>query len=156
MLSEEEVYLGTKNLLFNNKFKILAGQPPRGVDHLPVIEIKDPQNFKKGSKESFKPDLLSYKNNTFYIVECKPEYNISDEIKLLKILNDKTRLKIFYEEIKQRKLLEKHDINQSLEEFIVSTKGVLSYSGNIQENYDDLIHIIIEDFSGHGYILYNE
>ena len=45
MLTEEEVYNGTKNWLLNNGFSILAGQPPRGVDHLLVIEIKNPTNL---------------------------------------------------------------------------------------------------------------
>ena len=44
MLSEEEVYNGAKRILKNNNYTLLAGQPPRGVDHLPVVEIKSGTN----------------------------------------------------------------------------------------------------------------
>ena len=75
MLSEEEVYNGAKRILTKNNYVLLAGQPPRGVDHLPVVEIKSGTNKEKGSKDSFKPDLVAYKDNILLIIECKPNFN---------------------------------------------------------------------------------
>ena len=65
MLNEEEVYNGSKQWLIDNGFAVLAGQPARGVDHLPVIEIKE-STGEKGSKFSYKPDLVAYKDDVFY------------------------------------------------------------------------------------------
>ena len=91
MLTEEEVYNGAKIWLKKNAFFILAGQPARGVDHLPVIEIKN-STGDKGSKFSYKPDLVAYKNNIFYIIECKPEYDAEDNMKINDILLSEYRL----------------------------------------------------------------
>lgn len=68
LIVEKSVYNGTKNWLLNNGFSILAGQPPRGVDHLPVIEIKNPTG-EKGSRDAYKPDLVAYKDEMFFIIE---------------------------------------------------------------------------------------
>ena len=73
MLTEEEVYNGTKKILIKNNYTLLGGQPPRGVDHLPVIEIKSGLNREKGSKDSFKPDLVAYRDGILIIIECKPD-----------------------------------------------------------------------------------
>jgi len=55
LLSEEEVYNGAKRWLRKNGYIVLAGQPARGVDHLPVIEIKQPTGDKE-NKLAYKPE----------------------------------------------------------------------------------------------------
>lgn len=148
-LSEEEVYIGTKNFLINNNFTILGGQPPRGTDTLPVIEIKSKVNTDKGSKLSYKPDLLAFKNSLFYIIECKPKYCQSDVEKIESVLESEDRIECLYNELKQRNILNNINYKLSINEFKISLKGVVSYSGNIVMN-DKVSHIIVKDFLGNA------
>lgn len=144
ILDEEHVYTGTKRFLKNNGFLILAGQPPRGVDHLPVIEIKDPSFVDKGSKNAYKPDLVAFKNNNFFIIECKPQYDLGDYDKLKSILSSNERLHAFYNELTQRGLLRKNNINLSFNYFKSNIFGVLSYSSDVTIN--DLYYIKINNW----------
>lgn len=147
-LDEERVYAGTKRFLKNNGFLVLAGQPPRGVDHIPVIEIKDPNFIGKGSRNAYKPDLVAFKNNNFYIIECKPQYDLGDYHKLKSILSSDERLHAFYNELTQRGLLRKNNINLSYEYFKSNIFGVLSYSSYIIT--DDLYYIKVNNWAkGH-------
>ncbi|MEL5900796.1 hypothetical protein AAGC94_22590 [Clostridium sporogenes] len=127
MLSEEEVYIGTKKLLKKNHFYILAGQPARGNDHLPVVEIKSGTNYNKGSKHSYKPDLVAFKNDIFYIIECKPTFDLGDYNKLVEILSSKIRLKMFFTELNQRNLLTRVNYKHSFAHFKDNIQGCLAY-----------------------------
>lgn len=144
ILDEERVYAGTKRFLRNNDFLVLAGQPPRGVDHIPVIEIKDPNFVDKGSKNAYKPDLVAFKNNKFFIIECKPQYDLGDYNKLKSILYSDDRLHAFYNELTQRGLLRKNNINLSYEYFKSNIFGVLSYSSDVTTN--DLYYIKVNNW----------
>lgn len=147
-MTEEEVYLGTKNYLIRNGFTILAGQPPRGVDHLPVIEIKENSEL-KGSKLSYKPDLIAYKNNYFIIIECKPQFDFGDYTKLKSVISSTTRLEKLYLELTQYHLLEKIKYDKPFSTFKNHIKISLSYSGNmINTKYNDINHICITNLNG--------
>lgn len=39
-MSEDEIYVYTKEWLIDKGYKILGGQPPNGSDDFPVVEIK--------------------------------------------------------------------------------------------------------------------
>jgi hypothetical protein len=53
MLDENTLYEKVKNYLKTTGWIILGGQPARGTNHLPVIEVKDsPSRGSKGSKKS--------------------------------------------------------------------------------------------------------
>ena len=147
MLQEEEVYLGSKNYLIKCGFDVLAGQPPRGVDHLPVIEIKD-DFADKGSKFSYKPDLVAHKNGVFIIIECKPSFNLGDYIKLKSVLNSPVRMQNFYNELKQYHLFEKVRYNEPFDEFAKHLKISLAYSGKKNSEYTDVDYIIVSDWQG--------
>lgn len=129
MLTEEEVYNGAKRWLIKNNYYILAGQPARGVDHLPVIEIKQSIGGKQGSENSYKPDLVAYKDNTFYIIECKPSFNRGDLEKINSVLNSKQRIRNLYFELEQYNLLRKINYKLPFSLFCDSVKGVLAFSG---------------------------
>lgn len=127
MLSEEEVYNGTKRFLKKSGFTLLAGQPPRGVDHLPVVEIKSGTNITKGSKDAFKPDLVAFNDKSILIIECKPTFNLDDVNKLYEILDSELRLKAFYDALKERNLLKKIQESLSFDEFKNLVQGGISY-----------------------------
>ena len=104
-MREEEVYIYTKEWLKFNDFKIIAGQPPKGSDNIPVVEIKSLNNLDKGSKDVFKPDLIAINSKNLLIIECKPIHDLKDEKKLEKIMFDDRRKELFYTELNQRKLI---------------------------------------------------
>ena len=150
MLTEEEVYNGAKNWLLSNGFSILAGQPPRGVDHLPVIEIKNPTG-RKGSEAAYKPDLVAYKNEEFYIIECKSKYDLCDDIKLHNILSSPERLFFFYIEMQQYKLFTKINYDKPFEDFSLYVKGMIANS----EGYNpecELKQLIVSSWLGEATI----
>ena len=116
-MREDEIYFYTKELLKLKNFKIIAGQPPNGSDNIPSIEIKESNHFDKGSKGSFKPDLVAIDRNNFLIIECKPKYDFNDKKKLESVLFDNKRKKNFYKEILQRKLIHKYDFYSFFDSF---------------------------------------
>lgn len=146
MLTEEEVYNGTKNWLLNNGFSILAGQPPRGVDHLPVVEIKNPTG-EKGSRDAYKPDLVAYKNEIFFIIECKPKYDSGDDIKLHNVLSSQDRLFFFYRELQQYKLLSKINYNKSFDVFANHVNAMLANSESYKTECE-LKQLIVQSWLG--------
>ena len=149
MLTEEEVYNGAKRWLRKNDFMVIAGQPARGVDHLPVIEIKNPTGD-KGSKFSYKPDLVAYKNNVFYIIECKPDYDLNDNMKINEILQSENRLKSFYAEMDQYQLFDRIKYHPTFADFKQSVEGVLAFSGACGPNCS-LHKLIVESWQGKAY-----
>lgn len=116
-MKEDEVYVGTKVWFRNAGFIAIAGQPPNGCDNIPVVEIKDFDNRAKGSKGSFKPDLIIANQDYFIVVECKPLDNADDERKLLEIDSSVNRLKQLYDELIQRKLFSRRGLDDSFNNF---------------------------------------
>lgn len=131
MLKEEEVYNGAKRWLNNNGFIVVAGQPAKGVDHLPVIEIKKPSGD-KGSKDSYKPDLIAYrlKDSAFCIVECKPKYNEGDYEKICSVLASAERKNAFYHELKQYQIINRVNYTKDFAYFDSTLFGIISFSGD--------------------------
>ena len=145
-LSEEEVYNGAKRWLRKNGYTVIAGQPARGVDHLPVIEIKQPTG-EKGSRDAYKPDLVAYKDQKFYIVECKPGFDNGDLLKVTDVLASNDRLKNFYIELDQYQLLTRVGYSQPFSEFAVAVEGVLAYSGTPKVSCP-LHQLVVSDWKG--------
>ena len=116
-MNESEVYILAKNWFNSNHFKIVAGQPPSGSDNIPVIEIKKNLITNKGSKDSFKPDLVAINSNNIVIIECKPLYSLDDENKLMEIIFNQQRQKNFYKELMQRSILKKYNYEEYFDNF---------------------------------------
>ena len=138
-MNEEEVYLGTKNWIKKNGLIPIAGQPPKGSDSIPKIEIKDSFYEGKGSKGSFTPDLLCISKSYFLIIECKPKHSEQDKEKLIEIINSSCRRKDLYEDLLERKIFQKRNVMEyylSVDQFNKKLRYVLSHNGNpkIMEN----------------------
>lgn len=146
LLTEEEVYNGAKRWLRKNGYVVLAGQPARGVDHLPVIEIKQPTGD-KGSKDAYKPDLVAYKDGLFYIVECKPGFDTGDLNKVTDVLTSKERLLNFYHELAQYQLLRRVNYTSVFSDFSHSVEGVLAFSGSCKTQCP-LHQLVVTDWKG--------
>ena len=112
-MREDEVYVRTKIWFFNNGFSPLAGQPPNGCDHLPTIEIKSASNTNKGSKGSYKPDLIFANSSFLILVECKPLDDREDELKLLEVLYNSDRQRMLFEELSQRGIFKRRKLGDS-------------------------------------------
>lgn len=90
-LNESFVYVETKKLLTKLGWTLIAGEPSGGSDHLPRIEIRDPGMNEKGSRGSYKVDLISTKNKNLLLTEVKVNFNISDIEKLNIICNERRK-----------------------------------------------------------------
>jgi hypothetical protein len=110
-MNETEVYIATKTVLKQIGLKLIGGQPPNGTDSFPVIEIADPSIFSKGSKGSFKPDLVAFcpKRQKLVIVECKPQFSLNDVEKLIQAAEN-NRLGLLSQELRQRGFEKKHGL----------------------------------------------
>lgn len=133
-LNETQVFIEVRKYLLADGWVALGGQPPSGTDHLPVIEIRNPANTGKGSKGSYKPDLIAWKDGKLIIIELKPEFNKPDFDKVLEVLNSPERISSLWESLIQRNLsLGAHG---KLADQRASTRlvGGLGYSGNQVEH----------------------
>ena len=154
-MREDEIYLLTKGWVIGQKFQILGGQPPNGTDRFPVIEIKSEKSLARGSRTSFKPDLVVATSDLLIIVECKPKFDEADIAKLNEISASHTRLRALITEIRQRRCLERraHSLAEILdEELIKRTRFCVSYSGK-HHPVDDVYSLVFND-SGTESILY--
>lgn len=104
MTIEMELYISLKRYLKHQGWSLLGGQPPSGTDHLPLIEIKNLIGDVKGSKSSFKPDLVAYLDSEILVVEIKPRFSPSDLKKLQEVSSDVNRQNAFWSEIQTRDL----------------------------------------------------
>jgi hypothetical protein len=103
-LNETQVFLAVKQYLIREKWQVVGGQPPSGTDHLPVIEIRDPLHRGKGSKGSYKPDLIAWRASILAIIELKPTFNQPDRNKVNQVLNSPDRLDSLWESLIQRNI----------------------------------------------------
>ena len=102
--TETQIFIVVRKYLLQNDWLIIGGQPPSGTDYLPVIEIRDP-NFKgKGSKGSFKPDLIAWNDSKLFIIELKPLFNNSDREKLNSVLNSSERVNSLWDSLTERNI----------------------------------------------------
>lgn len=157
-MREDEIYFLTKNWFIRRDFKVLGGQPPRGTDRHPVIEIKSSTHKDKGSRSSFKPDLVVAAPRHLLLVECKPEFDGDDVDKLLEISQSAPRRQSLVEEIRQRRSLERHNhsLAQLSNDFLSrQIRCCISYSGThhpveiiyslVFENQDSIGQLFLGD-----------
>ncbi|MDR3448249.1 MAG: hypothetical protein P4M15_00595 [Alphaproteobacteria bacterium] len=131
-MREDEIYVVSKEWFKSRGFIPIAGQPPNGSDNIPVIEIKDPDQLAKGSKGSYKPDLVFANDAYVVLVECKPAFNMGDKLKLEQIAGSLSRQGAFYDELVSRRMLEKSGLKPSYptkEEFIKKIRFCMTYAG---------------------------
>jgi hypothetical protein len=126
-MEEDEIYIATKVFLAKRGWVMLAGQPPNGCNHLPVVEIKLPGRQGIGSRGAYKPDLIAAKQNVFLLIECKPAYNQGDADKLNTILGNADRMDALFAELTQRHIFERHKMAISQNVFRENTLGALAY-----------------------------
>lgn len=143
-MNEEQIYIFSKIWFKKNDFIVLGGQPPSGSDSIPVIEIKNINNLQKGSKGSYKPDLVLQNKNNIIIVECKPFFSKSDNEKLNNIIFDDSRKELFFIELKQKKLF-KFGLENDLNKFIQSLRYCQSFFGDYIEQEKIALLKILDD-----------
>ena len=153
-MREDEVYVATKNWFKKKGFIALAGQPPNGCDNIPTIEIKDLTNISKGSKGSFKPDLVFASNDYLILVECKPLDDKEDENKLLEVDSSKDRQMLLLEEISQRGIFERRGLTDAFPDLASIQKKLrycLAHNGETRE-MDKVFTLRVLSIGGDGEI----
>lgn len=145
-MREDEVYVGTKSLLDRLGWAIIAGQPPAGCDHLPVVEVKAPKRDALGSLGAYKPDLIAVRENYLLLVECKPLHDDGDAEKLRFVVGSGERRATLFSELRQRRLLAKRGFS---EDTVFSLMGALAHAGPVHLQ-DDLIVLSVKDVNGTG------
>jgi hypothetical protein len=151
-LQEDEVYVGAKKLLIANGWTLLGGQPPRGSNHLPVIEIKWPERTSKGSFGAYKPDLLAYKDDKILLIECKPRLDWGDIDKLQSILSDRMRIDEIFIELRKRRILSKIGTDAEGNKKQIFIEGAVAHSEDVTAP-PYLWTIQIHDSNGKGEII---
>ncbi len=151
-LSETDVYLAAKAFLLRTGWALLAGQPPDGCDHLPVVEVKASNRVGIGSKGAFKPDLIAARREAILIIEAKPRESDADAEKLRTLLGDTTRTDALYRELVQRRLFVRKGLDISKDEFRGITFGALAHSGAMRQ-LDDLFLIHVSSRTGSAELL---
>ncbi len=151
-MNEDQIYISSKIWFKKNNFIILAGQPPNGSDHIPVIEIKESSNIDKGSRGSYKPDLVVQKNNSIIVVECKPRFDKNDQEKLSNIIYSEDRKKELFKELVQRKLINKDKEQLNYNNFISNLRYCMSFSGE-NNKLDKISYLKIFDDNGNAELI---
>ena len=103
-MREDEIYINSREFLIQTGWVIIGGQPPRGTDRYPVIEIKSDANERRGSAGSFKPDLVATQDGFLLICECKPSFDPKDVEKLHAVLTSTSRIEQLHLELSRRKI----------------------------------------------------
>ena len=116
-MTEARVYIAARDWFKERGMEAMAGQPPNGCDTIQVVEIKDGINTGKGSKGSYKPDLLVGNSSYLVVVECKPGFSRSDELKLESVMDSLVRRQLLYRELNQRRIFEKRGLMDCYSDF---------------------------------------
>jgi len=103
-INETKVFILVRDYLLENGWEVIGGQPPSGTDYLPVIEIRDPAHKGKGSKGSYKPDLVAWHESNLFIIELKPSFNQPDRDKVNEVLQSPERVRSLWESLIQRNI----------------------------------------------------
>ncbi|MGH8543440.1 MAG: hypothetical protein ACREX3_07395 [Gammaproteobacteria bacterium] len=143
------MYVAAKRFLKRRGWTLLAGQPPSGCDHLPVVEVKSTTREGIGSRGAYKPDLIAHGANVFLLIECKPAHDEGDAAKLREILGDPGRVSTLFEELRQRYVFDRHEITADIEHFRRGLRGALAHSGE-PIRQPDLLVITLENVDGSG------
>jgi hypothetical protein len=150
-MREDAVYLAAKRWFQNRGFVVLAGQPPGGCDNIPVIEIKDDLAKEKGSRRSFKPDLIVANDSFFLVIECKPLDSKADELKLMEVDSSPARRRALYREVTQRGIFERRGLMnsyRSFEDFDSKVRYCLAHSGELRVMDRVLVLLVSSDNEG--------
>ena len=95
MISEYDVTFAVKEWLLENSWDVIAFNPPgaQGTFTIPNPS-KDPQY--KGQTGSISPDIVAVKSGKYILItEAKPKYNEKDATKLVDLVENEERMKLF-------------------------------------------------------------
>jgi transcriptional regulator of met regulon len=130
-MSEEEniVYQKLKDYLQQHSWIILGGEPPGVTNHIPVIEVRDPLNFEKGSKGSKKIVLVAFKLPFFLLLELTASYSSRDIHKLNKLTNYQSAREAFINALLAKELLKSNNIDIDYQQYTASAHYLIKSVG---------------------------
>lgn len=145
-----------KKYLATINWNVVAGEPPGGSNHLPVLEIHDPNFTGKGSSGSKKIDLVAYKNNYFLLIELKSKYAFSDVKKLDQLTNSEFWRKSFVKALNAKNIpsdLKLKDLNRYVKFSSLLIKSI-GYDVEQKKIPDDFIVFYFSDPANHPNVLF--
>jgi len=138
---EEEIYLRFKDKMLRDGWTLLAGEPPKGTENRPVLEIK-PKKI-KGSKNSIKPDSVFLKNNELLIVEFKEKFSKEDETRMINLKENESLKNSLWEAIKEKSNI-KNKFSFPFDTYQIKTGLV---NNDHHEVSDKLVHYCLDENS---------
>jgi hypothetical protein len=143
-INETSIFISVKSHLLELGWHVLGGQPPSGTDHLPVIEIRDPTHTGKGSKGSYKPDLVAWHDSKLFVIELKPYYDQPDRVKVNGVLDSPERISSLWQSLIQRNIsLGEYGTIKDVRESSTLVGG-LGYGGS-QVEHPELWRFFVKD-----------
>lgn len=148
-ISEERVYLWTKQLFRQAGWTALGGDPPRGTD-LPRIEIKEPDatHSLRKNANSIINDLVFCRDGHLALVECKDDVSKTDTDadKLQRLCGTDAWRSSLIVALEERSYFERHgnclDRNGILDG--TALVPVLSFPGTPQTGLDSFVQVIFD------------
>jgi hypothetical protein len=125
LLEESLIYQKLKEYLSQQNWLILGGEPPGGTNQIPVIEIRNQLNLKKGSKGSKKIDLVAFRSSFFLLLELKPSYSYNDIHKLNEITIHPSGREAFLNALLAKGLLKSNNILIDYQQYIISCRYMI-------------------------------
>jgi hypothetical protein len=94
---EDVIHFSVRKNLKKDGWTLIAGEYPNGSDdELHSLRVMDPYlardnspDHRRHSLNKLVPDLITFKDNEFLIIEMKPKFSKSDEEKLTELLQDR-------------------------------------------------------------------
>ena len=138
---EEEIYLKFKDKMLQEGWVLVAGEPPKGTENRPVLEIKPKKT--KGSKNSIKPDAVFLRTDELLIVEFKEKFSKEDEARMIGLIESKSLKNSLKEAIEEKGNI-KDQFSRPLDMYQVKTGLV---NNDHHEVSDKLVHYCLDENS---------
>jgi hypothetical protein len=136
---EEEIYIKFKDKMLREGWILVAGEPPKGTENRPVLEIKPKKT--KGSKNSIKPDAVFLKTNKLLIVEFKDKFSKEDETRMINLIESEP-LKVSLKEAIEEKDSIKNQFSLPFDKYQIKT-GLVN-NDHDSEVSDKLVHYCLD------------
>lgn len=120
-MTQSEIYYYLKQYLKDRKWNLLAGEPPDGSNDLIRMEIRDESFRGKGSKGSYKIDLVALKQRALLLIENSRMFEFKDVAKLNHIVNEKPDH--LFNALRERCAIERNEVAKIIKALGVSEIG---------------------------------
>lgn len=141
MSPEDHIYRNMKAWLEARGWLVIAGEPPSGTNHLPVLEIRDPNYTGRGSTGSRKIDLLAYRDGRLLLIELKGKCSHKDVEKLDRIISTRESREALMDAIDEKSIPKRSQLDLERSLYVESPQLLIKSIG-----YNHRVHKIPADY----------